>query len=167
MEKLKNIFDDRKKSMPLLGASMEQRVEAKIRLNRWTYVFILALLNAGLTSYSFYVETFFGLSIYQLMWIPLSIYFVCHSYVEAALSREAKTLLNQCTDTNMLETVATKAEEHSAVKYQLRQCIRPNERDYLCWYEVFTLLDTAKKEDQASILKAIKNRINERVSEQG
>lgn len=160
MGKLNNLFAGHKKYMPRLGALKSEREFTEKKLNNWTYIFISSVLSFFLSlRYGLLSETQSQHLILQTFWFVLSIFMVCVTFVFCKQAIEAKELTDECKDLDLLKKVAASASEHHVVEQQLQQCLSASDRDYLCWYEVFSLIDTASKAEQSKALEAVKKQL--------
>jgi hypothetical protein len=73
-------------------------------------------------------------------------------------------LLTECKDVDTLNKVVIAAKSSVAVEQQLK-LLANSDRDYLCWYEVFTLLAIAEKDFQNSALQEAKGQIAQMVNQ--
>lgn len=172
MRDLRDLFDFKKNRMfdfkgnrlPVIGASSDERMRKKAIANRWFYVLGAALSSVFLTFY-IAVEYEPGVSnSLKVSWMFFLCFISGYSLVEVLHSKNMKTLLSECTDGVLLKKVVDAAEKYPAVARQLQECLSPADRDYLCWYEVFALLDEAEDEAKANILQDAKNKITSRIN---
>lgn len=164
VKELKDLFDFKRNKLPALGASEHERKRKKVIINRWFYV--LAAVLASIFS-TFYITVEYELDVsnsLKVSWIFFLCCITAYSLVEVLHSKNMKTLLDECTDGDLLNKVVVAAQEYPGVAHQLQECSNPPDRDYLCWYEVFALLDAAEKEAKANILKDAKNKIISRIN---
>lgn len=164
VSELKKVFDHKRKSMPSLGASLLEKGKARSRLNNWVYVScVLASFLAASVYWTFFDDSLTVESPFALvMWFIFCIFTLALSISNARDSIAAKKLLSECFDADLLEKVGDYANQFTVVDHKLRLCLNPNVRDYLCWYEVFTLMDAGEKEEKSKRLQQAKSDLTAR-----
>jgi hypothetical protein len=162
MEKLKIVFNRRQKVLPPFGAMNEQISVADKTAQRKGYRLIYLFLVLFLTSLFLFKEGFYSTLIisYLIVFAVLSVM----QFNVTADSSEIHELLSECKDLEMLNKVKIAAKSSVAVEQQLK-LLANSDRDYLCWYEVFTLLAIAEEDFQNSALQEAKSQIAQMVNQ--
>jgi hypothetical protein len=163
MEKLKIVFNRRQKELPPFGAMNEQisialrnSLQLKSKLcNLIVAAFTIAfiLFNIG----GFYIQV-------ALTCLGIVLFSGIIQFTSLSDYNEVQKLLTDCEDLEMLNKVTIAAKSSVAVEQQLK-LLGNSDRDYLCWYEVFTLLAIAEDDFQNSALQEAKSQIAQMVNQ--
>jgi hypothetical protein len=151
----------KKEKLPALGTGVSELSEMKTKLNSMFYILGSAL---ALMALAFLIDSAFDPKAYKAIKISVYVILICLMLQVAFLVflfSDEKKLFDECTDADVLNKVVAAAKEFPEVALQMQECLKAEGRKYLCWFEVFRLLETADKESKSKVLNAAKLKINQ------
>jgi hypothetical protein len=152
----------KKEKLPALGTGLSELNEMKTKLNSMFYIIGSAL---ALMAYVILIDSaLFDQKAYKAIKMVIYVIIICLILQVAFLAflfSDEKKLFDECTDADVLNKVVAAAKEFPEVAQQLQECLKAEGRKYLCWFEVFRLLETADKESKSKVLNAAKLKINQ------